>query len=130
MFKISPVQNKALQKEYAEACGTKFCPELFAFSMINQENGELMGFSQFDLIDGMGYIKDLKPRLGYSDFEAMFILGRATLNFIDLCDVHTCRAALDAGEERLMCGIGFKLVEGEYFATLTGMFDGNCSSHK
>ena len=130
MFKISPIQDKELQKQYAEASGSTFCPELFAYSMINNETGELMGFSQFDISDGVGYIKDLRPRLGYSDFEAMFILGRATLNFIDLCGIHTCRAALDAGEQILIKGIGFKKADNEYFADLTGMFDGNCSSHK
>ena len=130
MFKISPIQDKALQKEYAEACGATFCPELFAYSMINNDTGELMGFSQFDISDGIGYIRDLKPRINYSDFEAMFILGRATLNFIDLCGIHTCKAAIDAGDEILIKGIGFKRTGDEYFADLSGMFDGNCSSHK
>ncbi len=129
MFKISPIQDKKTQEEYANQCGAVFYPESFAYSMINNETDELMGFAQFDIADGVGYIKDLKARIGYSDFEAMFILGRATLNFIDLCGIHTCRASIDAGEERLIKGIGFKLVENEYVADLTGMFDGNCSSH-
>ena len=98
MFKISPIQDKELQKKYADECGAQFCPELFAYSMINQESGELMGMSQFDVSGESGYIKTLKPKIGYSDFEAMFILGRATMNFIDLCGNHTCRAAHDAAE--------------------------------
>lgn len=128
MFKISPIQTEDKQKEYAEACGTTFCPGFFAYSMINQETGELMGFSQFEIKDGAGYIKDLRPRLGYSDFEAMFILGRATMNFIDLCDVHICHASPDAGDERLIKSIGFKFSEelSLYTADMTGMFDGHC----
>lgn len=130
MFKISPIQDKELQKKYAEDCGAVFCPELFAYSMINQETGELMGMSQFDISGECGYIKTLRPRLDYQDFEAMFILGRATMNFIDLCGNHTCRASIDAGEERLMKSIGFKLKEdGEYFADMTNMFDGHCDGH-
>ena len=125
MFKISPIQDKALQEEYAKACGSEFCPELFAYSMINQENGELMAISQFDISGNVGYIKTLRPKIGYSDFEALFILGRATMNFIDLCGSHTCRAAADAAEERLIKAIGFKLCEsGEYFVNMTHMFDG------
>lgn len=127
MFKISPIQDKDLQKKYAEECGAEFFPELFGYSMIDQESGDLMGMAQFDISDGCGYIKTLRPRIGYSDFEAMFILGRATMNFIDLCDIHTCRADINAGEERLLKSIGFKLTEnGDLFADMTGMFDGHC----
>ena len=130
MFKISPIQDKELQKEYAEACGATFCPDLFAYSMINQDNGELMAIAQFDISGESGYIKTLMPKIGYTDFEAMFILGRQTMNFIDLCGIHTCRAALNAGEERLIKAIGFKLTDdGEYFADMTGMFDGHCDGH-
>ena len=131
MFKISPIQEKSIQEEYAKACGADFLPDNFAYSMINNETGELMGFSQFTIESDSGFINDLKPKIGYSDFEAMFILGRATLNFIDLCGVHTCRAKSDAAEETLIKSIGFRPLEsGEYFVDMTGMFDGNCSGHK
>lgn len=130
MFKISPIQNKELQKEFAESCGTEFCPELFAYSMINQESGELMGISQFEISEDCGYIKSLKSKVGYSDFEAMFILGRATMNFIDLCGNHKCKAGADAADERLLKAIGFSMAEdGEYFADMTHMFDGHCDGH-
>ena len=130
MFKISPIQDKELQKKYAEDCGAEFCPDLFAYSMINQENGELMGMAQFDISGESGYIKTLRTKTGYSDFEAMFILGRATMNFIDLCGNHSCLAARDAGDERLLRAIGFKMQEnGEYFADMTHMFDGSCDGH-
>ena len=130
MFKISAIQDKELQKKFAEECGAEFIPDAFAYSMIDNDTGTLMGISQFELLSGEGYIYDLKPRIGYSDFEAMFILGRATMNFIDLCGNHVCKASADAGEERLMKSIGFKLLDNEYFADMNGMFDGNCSGHK
>ncbi|MBE6644715.1 MAG: hypothetical protein E7612_04960 [Ruminococcaceae bacterium] len=127
MFKIAAIQDKEVQKKYAEECGAEFCPDLFAYSMINQETGELMGIAQFDISGESGYIKTLKTKIGYSDFEAMFILGRATMNFIDLCGNHSCYAAKNAGEERLLRAIGFKQNEsGEYFADMTHMFDGHC----
>lgn len=129
MFKISPIQDKETQKKYAEACGTVFFPEAFAYSMINEDNGELMGISQFDITGDCGYIFSLCPKINYSDFEAMFILGRATMNFIDLCGKHTCVAKIDAGEERLLKSIGFKLRGDEYFADMNGMFDGHCEGH-
>ena len=130
MFTISPINEKEKQKEYATACGAAFRPDFFAYAMIDGDSGEIMGFSQFE-IDGLGgYISDLKPKLGYSDFEAMFILGRATMNFIDMCGVHTCRAAKDSADSRLLHAIGFKAENGEnYIVDMTGMFDGSCGGH-
>ena len=130
MFKISPIQDKETQKKFADQCGAEYHENLFAYSMIDQDTGDLMGFAEFDISSECGYIKTLRPRLGYSDFEAMFILGRATMNFIDLCGNHLCRADKDAGEERLLRAIGFKLAEdGDYFADMTNMFSGHCDGH-
>ena len=130
MFKISPIQDKELQKEYAAICGADFCPGFFAYSMIDQESNEIMGISQFEINEHGGYIKDLKPRIGYSDFEAMFILGRATMNFIDLCGAHSCFADISAGDAILMKAIGFKINEtNQYFADMTNMFNGHCDGH-
>ncbi len=130
MFTISPINEKSKQEEYALACGATFRPDFFAYAMIDRDSDELMGFSQFE-IDGVGgYISDLKPKLGYSDFEAMFILGRATMNFIDMCGIHTCRAAKDSADSRLLRAIGFKETDSEdYVVDMTGMFDGNCGGH-
>ena len=127
MFKITPIQNEELQEQYAKACGCEFCPGFFAYSMIDNDTDELMGIAQFEISDGEGYINDLRTKVGYSDFEAMFILGRATMNFIDLCGAHTCTARADAGEERLLSAIGFKPREdGLLYADMSGMFDGHC----
>lgn len=130
MFKISPIQDKTLQEQYAKECDIEFCPELFAYSMINQESGKLMGMSQFDIHGESGFIHSMRPAKGYSDFEAMFILGRATMNFIDLCGSHTCFAKSDSADERLLKCIGFsKLDNGEYYADMTDMFNGKCDGH-
>ena len=129
MFKISPIEEKTKQKEYVELCGGEFREDFFAYAMIDQENGTLMGVSQFEIEGDTGYISDLKEAPGLSDFEAMFILGRATMNFIDTCGSHKCRASLSAGDKRLLKSIGFKEAGGEYFSDMTGMFDGNCKGH-
>ena len=39
------------------------------------------------------------------------------------------QAKIDAGEERLLKSIGFKLHGEEYFADMNGMFDGHCDGH-
>ena len=129
MFKITPINDKQIQKQFAEACGAKYNEDFFAYAMTDAESGEIMGFSQFEIDGDFGYISSLRPKIGYEDFEAMFILGRATMNFIDTCGAHACRASLDAAEERLIKAIGFKLCEEEYICDMTGMFDGHCDGH-
>ena len=123
MFKISPIQDKDLQKKYAEDCNAEFCPDLFAYSMINQESGELMGMSQFDISGDSGYIKTLKPKDGYSDFEAMFILARQTMNFIEGCGAHICYADENTADHAFLKAVGFN---DQLVCDMTGMFDGHC----
>ena len=132
MFRISPINSFDEQIEVARDCGRDAIPSYFAYSMRDSETGELMAFSQFEIDGGIGYISDIAPRIGYEDFEAMFILGRATMNFIDLCGAHYCYAAKDAGEERLIRAIGFKDMGGERLeCDMSGMFDGHCDgAHK
>ena len=131
MFKISPIQDTEVQKKYAEACGILCREGLFAYAMVDVDSLELMGMSQFEIGDGVGYIADLVPRVGYDDFEAMFILGRQTMNFIDLCGAHSVKASAETTDETLLRAIGFKKQEnGEYFCDMDGMFDGkHCSGH-
>lgn len=129
MFKITPIQEKTRQKEICEFCGAIFRPDAFAYQMYNVESGEIMGMSQFEIGEA-GYIYDIKEAPGRDDFEAMFILARQTMNFIDLCGAHSCYASEGAAPERLLIAAGFKEKEGEYFCNMAGMFDGNCSGHK
>lgn len=126
MFKITPIQDKTRQKEICDECGATFRPDAFAYVMYDVDTSEIMGMSQFE-IGEMGYIYDLREPDGRDDFEAMFILGRQTMNFIDLCGAHTCAADKGAGMERLLRAIGFKENGEELFCNMEGMFDGHCS---
>ena len=130
MFKISPINDINIQAEYAALCSTSVKNGYFAYAMIDVETNELMGFSQFEIDGACGYISDISPRDGLSDFEAMFILGRATMNFIDMCGAHECKADKCAADERLLKSIGFKVTDsGDWYANMTGMFDGHCGGH-
>ena len=130
MFKITPVTNDAERVEIAEALGIELREGSFLYSMRDVETSRLMGASQFEILDGYGMIYDLRCPFGDDDFEAMFILGRQTLNFIDLCSTHTCRASTRYASERMLTAIGFKKQEdGSFFINLEGMFDGHCQNH-
>lgn len=128
MFKISPINDKSLQEKYAALCDSEFHPDYFAYVMTDVDTGDVMGFSQFEIEANGGYISDLRPKHGLEDFEAMFILGRSTMNFIDLCGKSYCRANKNAADARLLRAIGFRENEsGELDVDMTGMFDGKCS---
>lgn len=129
MFKITPIQDKEKQKEICLICGAKYREDAFAYQMFDIDSGEIMGMSQFE-ISKTGYIFDLKEAPKGRDFEAMFILARQTMNFIDLCGAHICHAARDAGDERLLTAAGFKEINGILTCNMTGMFDGHCGGHK
>ena len=130
MFKITPINDVNVQKDYAKACGTIYRPGFFGYAMSDAETLEIMGFAQFEIDSAGGYISDLMPRIGLEDFEAMFILGRATMNFIDLCGAHICRASVDAADPRLLHAIGFRNNgDAALYVDMTGMFDGHCDGH-
>ena len=130
MFRISPINDINLQAEYALQCETVAKDGYFAYAMVDVETNELMGFSQFEIDGGCGYITDIRPKVGLSDFEAMFILARATMNFIDMCGAHECKAKKCAADERLLKSVGFKITEnGDWYADMAGMFDGHCGGH-
>ncbi len=132
MFKISPIQSPEAQIDCARKCNAEYKEGAFAYSMNDAESGELMGFSQFEINEKGGVLLDLRPVNKYSeDYEAIFILGRATMNFIDLCGAHTLTAKCDAADNTLLCAIGLKLQEdGTFFCDMTGFFDGShCSGH-
>ena len=130
MFKITPIQSVTDATSYAAACEVIIKEGCFVYAMTDCESGEIMGISQFELLEGYGYIYDLKEAAGRNDFEAMFILGRQTMNFIDLCGVNVCRADLKAGNESLLKAIGLKKADGFYECSTAGMFDGShCAGH-
>ena len=129
MFKITPIQDFNTQSLYAEKCGTTAKEGLFAYSMLDLENGELMAISQFEIGEEYGVIYDIRPARGLDDFEAMFILGRQTMNFIDLCGAHKCKALKSAGDDRLLRAIGFRECNDELICNMEGMFDGHCDGH-
>ncbi len=124
MFHIRPIQSKEEQKELCRLCNVEYDEDCLAYGAYIEER--FSGICQFRLGEH-GYIQDLCPRQDVEDFEVMFIMGRTTMNFIDLCGIHTCFARRMAGDQRLIRAIGFHEIEGQddLFADMTGMFDGS-----
>ncbi len=129
MFKIACIQSCEESRECAKLCNTEYKDGYFAYAMRDCDTNEVMGFSQFEILEGFGYISDIKERSGRSDLEAMIILGRSTMSFLDMIGVNKLRAPLDCGDEALMKRIGFKIIGEQYFADTRGAFDSHCSGH-
>lgn len=127
MFKITPVGDASEAHALSALANIPYFDGAFYYKMFDMESGDLMGFSAFEIHKDCGELYALYEVEGCDDFEAMFILGRQTLNFIDLCGMHTCRANATYASERMLTAIGFqKHEDGGFFIHLEGMFDGHC----
>jgi hypothetical protein len=97
-------------------------------------NEQLVGICQFHLHGGVGHITDFAeylPEGAKSDTEALFIMARGCLNFIDLCGVHHAFFDADFPNQDLIHAIGFrKNAENKWEIDLTDFFVDHCKHHK
>ena len=132
MLEILPIQNKNEQKKICELFGIEYSHDMLAYSA--RYDGHMCGICQFKMTNRGGSIfsltctKDLPKEI--TEFQVLFTLGRAALNFIDLCGIH--KAYYDGKEKDhdLLCEIGFsKKDNGDYFIDLEGFFTAPCKCH-
>lgn len=131
MLKVFPIQQKSEQEALCARCGIPFEAELLAYQATVDE--VFVGVCQFKLTPEGGVIYHLAPTADRPiDNEAMFVMGRAALNFIDLCGIHR---AFYAGDEtipgtQLLHAVGFrKNAEGRLEMDLTDFFSAPCQHH-
>ena len=128
MLKVLPIQTKAEQEKICKKCNVEFKPDLLAYAAT--VDGELRGVSQFKLTAEGGLVYDIAPAVDTFDFEALFVLGRGTLNLIDLCGVHYAiyKGTTEPEEkERLIRAVGFKKLDnGSFEVNLNGFFTDHC----
>ena len=128
MLEVLPIQTKAEQEALCARCGVPFKTEMLAYQAL--VDGELRGICQFTMGPEGGRIVDFAP-LGTPEFEPLFVMGRAALNFIDLCGVH--RAFFDAEfeNETLIKTVGFERnAQGRWEMDLTDFFKEPCKHSK
>jgi hypothetical protein len=135
MLKVLPIQSKEQQKEICEKCQISYQPDLLAYAA--SVDDELVGICQFKMTDQGGFLYDLAKVIDHtenkecSDFEAMFVMGRGTLNFIDLCGVHRAFFCGKNPDDSLLRAIGFKKNDtDQYEINLEGFFTDHCGNHK
>lgn len=129
MLEVLPIQEKSTQEATCLRCGVEYKPELMAYSA--HVDGELVGVCQFTMTAKGGELIDLANAEGIKDTQALFVIGRATLNFIDLCGVHYAFCRSTQIDEVLLRAIGFsKNSDGIYDVDLTHFFDHPCQHNK
>ena len=129
MLEVLPIQEKSTQEAICLRCGIDYDPELMAYSAY--VDGELVGACQFTMSNKGGELIDLANVSGVKDTQALFVVGRATLNFIDLCGVHYAYCKSDKIDPVLLRAIGFsKNNDGIYDVDLTHFFDHPCQHNK
>ncbi len=128
MLRIIPIQEKEKQAELCALCNVTFRPETFAYGAY--VSGVFVGISQFNVCDEYGMIYDLAPAHDKKDIEALFIMGRQTMNWIDLLGIHTCRCRDGAASDVLIRTLGFTRDEKNILsADTTHMFEGHCGGN-
>ena len=130
MLIIKPIQDKEYQEEVCNLCGFIYNPLSFAYS--ENENDTLIAGCQFDILGTNAVISDFGMVKGVNeDIEALIILGRAVMNFMELAGAKEC--TFEGGGECLdkyAKMLGFKEDNEKYHICLEGLFDGKCSHCK
>jgi len=123
MLEIKPIQTKEEQKEICELCGIEFDLDCLAYGA--EENNKLLGVSQFRILGEYAIIYNLINTPGNDDLEALIIMGKATLNFIDLCGIKD--VIIKTANKNLSDTLGLKrYADGVYRINLEGYFDSPC----
>ena len=124
MLEIKPVQTKEEQEKLCGACGVGFDPDCLAYCAF-EDGGKLLGISQFRILGEYGVIYDLAGAIGTDDLEALILIGRTTLSFIDLCGVKD--VIIKTKNDNLPQTLGFKKgADGTYRINLEGYFISPC----
>ena len=131
MLEILPIQTKTEQEALCARAGMAYRVDAMAYRA--SVDGEITAVCQFSMNAEGGHIHDLamvKDRK-FSDrdrIESLFVMGRAAMNFIDLCGVHKAYFEDTAFEpETMIKSIGFeKLADGRWFVDLTDFFVEPC----
>ena len=133
MLEVLPIQTKIEQEAAAARCAVAYQADCMAYHAL--VDGELVGICQFCMDGEGGHIRTLATvtdtEISERDrLESLFVLGRATLNFIDLCGVHRAYFKGENPDAPLLRAIGFKEnEEGVFEIDLEGFFTDHCHNH-
>lgn len=125
MLEVKTIQSKEEQKRLCILCGIEYNADSLAYSAF--EDVTFIGIIQFAIHGKIGIIYNIVLCPDIDDNEALFIMGRAAMNFIDLCkitDVYFEDKNINLGNI-----LGFKQnTEGRYYINIEGFFATSCKN--
>ncbi len=125
MIVVKPIEDKAEQERLCALCGIPFLPNALAYRAEDDET--FAGMCQFGMDAEGGHLYHMARAPETKLDDALFIMGRAALNFIDLCGVHRADYRGPAADAALLLRIGFKQEEnGRFTVDLKGFFEHPC----
>ncbi len=127
MIAVLPIENKEEQARLAASCHITFLPNSLAYAAYTED--VLLGICQFGRDGTGGHIFSLAALPENGEPDTLFLLGRAALNFLDLCGSATADYVGDDAEEKdgLLRRIGFTPDDARHYRmTLTGFFTTPC----
>ena len=133
MLEVLPIQTKLEQEAICARCGVEFKPDCMAYHAL--VDGNLTAVCQFTMDAEGGHIHNLAMvhDVEFTDrdrIESLFVMGRATLNFIDLCGFKWAFFDGECTDDALLRRIGFTPDEnGRYCVDLDGFFTPPCNHH-
>jgi len=113
MLEILPLKDKILQESICIQCGVKFDASLMAYAAY--ENGKPIGICQFYVKEREGALVDLTGYANVNSPRSLFLMGRAVLNFIDLCGAQIVKCKNKNIDASLLCSMGFSKKSNESF---------------
>ncbi len=135
MLEVLPIQTKDAQEAACARCGVPYDADCMAYHAL--VDGKLCGICQFFMDGDGGHIRTLaavadEPLSDRDRAESLFVLGRATLNFIDLCGVHLAVFEDEHfAEDGMIRSIGFSRDDaGRWVMNLEGFFSEPCKCGK
>lgn len=129
MITVTPIQAKAEQARLCALCHIPYRAELLAYGAYNAA-GAFAGICQFGMDAEGGHLYHLATPNSDDPDDCMFVMGRAALNFMDLCGTKTAFFDGECADHALLCRIGFSADEkGRYTLSLDGFFTHPCQHH-
>ena len=129
MITVKPIQGKEEQERLCALCHIPYRAELLAYGAYNAA-GSFAGMCQFGMDADGGHIYHLATKGEGDPDDCLFVMGRAALNFIDLCGIKIAFFDGECEDSALLRRIGFSADEkGRYTLSLDGFFTHACQHH-
>ena len=124
MLTVLPIQSKDEQRELCSVCNAEFIENAFAY---RADDEHFIGICQFIFENNVGYIKNLTYAPNIEDTEAMIIMLRAAMSFINRCGIADCYIDECGTTEALLRVSGFRKNEsGDYYLNLDKFYNTPC----